>query len=125
MPSCTCKDWIRWQIPFKHFFAIFQEVPEWSWKSLPVKYVESAYLSTDNEALAQYFISKGVPQKELSFFSGGTVQPTGDSPDLSNEYPSTSSDHSDTHLGGSHEISEITSKRKVDAVHDFIVSRAY
>ena len=70
MPSCTCKDWVRWQIPCKHFFAIFREVPEWSWKSLPIKYLQNAYLSTDKEALVDYFTSKGVPQKELSFFSG-------------------------------------------------------
>ena len=28
MPSCTCKDWARWHIPCKHFFAIFHELPE-------------------------------------------------------------------------------------------------
>ncbi len=54
MPSCTCKDWVRWQIPCKHFFAIFREVPEWSWQSLPGKYLQSAYISTDNQALVDY-----------------------------------------------------------------------
>ena len=60
MPSCTCKDWARWHIPRKHFFAIFHELPDWSWESLPTGYLSSAYLTTDNEALANYFINQGV-----------------------------------------------------------------
>ena len=27
-PSCTCKDWVRWHILCKHFFAVFNYVPE-------------------------------------------------------------------------------------------------
>ena len=99
MPSCTCKDWVRWKIPCKHFFAIFREVPEWSWQSLPAKYLQSAYLSTDGEALSEYFSSKGVPQKDLSFFSG-TEQPS-NSPDLSIDSGTSlnhQSSHPDTHL---------------------------
>ena len=23
-PSCTCADWVRWNIPCKHFFTIFR-----------------------------------------------------------------------------------------------------
>ena len=68
MPSCTCKDWARWHIPCKHFFAVFREIPDWSWESLPTGYLSSAYLTTDNEALADYFINQGVSEDDLSFF---------------------------------------------------------
>ena len=54
-PSCTCKDWIRWHIPCKHFFAVFNHVPEWKWSSLPPSYLESAYLSMDADAVHTYF----------------------------------------------------------------------
>ena len=54
-PSCTCKDWIRWHIPCKHFFAVFNHVPEWKWSSLPPSYLESAYLSMDTDAVHTYF----------------------------------------------------------------------
>ena len=26
MPECTCKDWTRWYIPCKHFFAVFNQL---------------------------------------------------------------------------------------------------
>lgn len=55
MPSCTCKDWIRYHMPCKHFFAVFVNRPSWSWNKLPEKYLKSAYLSTDNHALQSYF----------------------------------------------------------------------
>ena len=68
MPSCTCKDWARWHIPCKHFFAIFREIPDWTWESLPTCYLSSSYLTTDNGALVDYFINQGVSQDDLSFF---------------------------------------------------------
>ena len=83
MPSCTCKDWARWHIPCKHFFAVFREIPEWSWESLPTKYLSSAYLTTDNRALVDYFVNQGVPQDDLTFFADKNGQSTtdGDLPD--------------------------------------------
>ena len=83
MPSCTCKDWARWHIPSKHFFAVFREIPEWSWESLPTKYLSSAYLTTDNRALVDYFVNQGVPQDDLTFFADKNGQSTsdGDLPD--------------------------------------------
>ena len=27
-PSCTCKDWKKWKIPCKHFFAVFNTKPQ-------------------------------------------------------------------------------------------------
>ena len=38
IPSCSCSDWMKWQLPCKHFFALFRLVPEWSWESLPESY---------------------------------------------------------------------------------------
>ena len=55
MPSCTCKDWQRFHLPCKHFFAVFQHRPEWQWEQLPKSYLQSAYLSTDSDALARHF----------------------------------------------------------------------
>lgn len=55
MPSCTCKDWLRYHIPCKHFFCIFTHRPAWQWDNLPPTYLESAYLSSDTQALHDYF----------------------------------------------------------------------
>ena len=44
MPSCSCKDWIRWHLPCKHFFAVFKLRQVWNWNALPEKYLSSAYL---------------------------------------------------------------------------------
>ena len=54
-PSCTCRDWVEWHIPCKHFFAIFRFYPAWNWASLPESYKTSAYLSTDTGALDTFF----------------------------------------------------------------------
>ena len=54
-PSCTCKDWVRWHIPCKHLFAVFNYVPGWNWNSLPQCYLHSAYLSMDTDAVGAYF----------------------------------------------------------------------
>ena len=50
LPSCECRDQIRFQIPCKHFFAIFLHY-KWQWNSLPLSYLQGAYLSQDSEAL--------------------------------------------------------------------------
>ncbi len=55
MPSCSCKDWTRWHIPCKHFFAVFHFQPAWNWEALPQTYRDSAYLSTDSDATDAYF----------------------------------------------------------------------
>ena len=44
-PSCSCLDWIKWQIPCKHFFSIFRLVPEWSWDALPSSYRNNPAIS--------------------------------------------------------------------------------
>ena len=51
MPECTCKDWTRWHIPCKHFFAVFNYFPNWGWTSLPKKYLENEYLTADSAIL--------------------------------------------------------------------------
>ena len=53
LPQCTCKDWIRWHIPCKHFLAIFTHYPTWGWNKLPKSYLDNEYLSTDSSVLAQ------------------------------------------------------------------------
>jgi len=49
-PSCTCGDWSKTHFPCKQFFAIFIHN---STNSLPKSYLESPYLSTDVDGLAQ------------------------------------------------------------------------
>ena len=66
MPSCTCKDWLRHHIPCKHFFAIFTHQSVWQWNKLPQTYLQSAYLSTDTQALQNYFHSSTDDREDLS-----------------------------------------------------------
>ena len=47
MPECICKDWIRWRIPCKHVFAVFNQFPNRGWKCLPKEYLENEYLTAD------------------------------------------------------------------------------
>ena len=42
--------------------------PEWSWNTLPKQYIESAYFSTDNEALVAYFSSQGVLEVGIQLY---------------------------------------------------------
>ena len=69
IPSCSCKDWEKWHIPCKHFFAIFRWKPQWSWEALPEVYKGSVYLSTDTEAIGDYFSIQGVKDHENLFDS--------------------------------------------------------
>ena len=61
MPQCTCKDWVRWHIPCKHFMAIFSHHPQWGWNKLPQSYLENEYLSADSSILS----SSSAPISEL------------------------------------------------------------
>ena len=65
-PSCTCPDWTQWHIPCKHFFAIFNLYPNWSWNKLPKEYLTSSYLSMDAEAIQKEFSSKLDQQQQQS-----------------------------------------------------------
>ena len=58
--ACSCKDWKKWHIPCKHFFAVFRWVPGWNWNNLPLEYRNSAYLATDNSAIEDYLAMQGV-----------------------------------------------------------------
>lgn len=53
-PKCTCKDWLAYHLPCKHFFAVFRHFSEWGWEKLPDSYLTSPYLSLDNEAISRY-----------------------------------------------------------------------
>lgn len=77
-PSCSCKDWIRWHIPCKHFFGVFIHYDEWSWNSLPKVYLDSAYLSTDKDAISTYFSG----MEGASTHDNTTSDPNGDFPNL-------------------------------------------
>ena len=38
-PTCTCKDWLAYHLPCKHFFAVFRHFSEWGWEKLPDSYL--------------------------------------------------------------------------------------
>ncbi|XP_063343130.1 uncharacterized protein si:dkey-31c13.1 isoform X1 [Pelmatolapia mariae] len=47
LPSCQCDDWRRYKLPCKHFCAVFQKVPGWTWQQLSLKYREHPLLNLD------------------------------------------------------------------------------
>ena len=47
MPSCSCGDWIKSYYLCKHFFAIFEKFPVYSWNALSPLYRNSPYFSLD------------------------------------------------------------------------------
>ena len=53
-PKCTCKDWLTYHLPCKHFFAVFRHCPGWGWERLPNSYLGSPYLSLDQQAITSY-----------------------------------------------------------------------
>lgn len=55
LPSCTCKDWTRYRIPCKHFFAVFSHRQQWQWEQLPNAYKTSAYVSMDTLTIDKHF----------------------------------------------------------------------
>ena len=57
-PSCTCKDWVKYHIPCKHFFGVFRLFPQWSWEALPQSYQQSPYLNLDDQAISDYIKNK-------------------------------------------------------------------
>ena len=58
--GCSCKDWKKWHIPCKHIFAAFCWERDWDWNQFPLEYRQSAYLSTDNMIIEEYFAAQGV-----------------------------------------------------------------
>ena len=46
VPSCTCKEWARSNLPCKHF-AVFRFSKNWNWESLPQAYLNGPHLMLD------------------------------------------------------------------------------
>ncbi|XP_029934407.1 uncharacterized protein LOC115378326 isoform X2 [Myripristis murdjan] len=59
MPSCTCKDWQENLLPCKHFCAVFNLVPGWSWDSLCLAYRENPLFLLDEVCLGHATDSSG------------------------------------------------------------------
>ena len=57
MPSCTCYSWLDSAYLCKHFFAIMEKYPEWSWLQLSSLYRNSPFLKVD------------LREDELSFYN--------------------------------------------------------
>ena len=72
MPQCTCLDWVQWNLPCKHFFAIFRIHSKWNWAKLPLEYLQSPYLTIDTESLGSHF---GDPS-----LNGHSVETSDDAP---------------------------------------------
>ena len=88
-PSCSCKDWIAHHLPCKHFFAVFRFRDKWTWNALPHQYLESEYVSVDQEAVASYC---GKTEKSSAIeveegFSSSTIQDAHCSIDCTSELP--------------------------------------
>ena len=47
MPSCTCMDWRTSAFPCKHFFAVCNKYPQFSWDSLSPLYINSPFLKLE------------------------------------------------------------------------------
>ena len=54
-PSCSCPDFVEWNMPCKHYFAIFRLFPDYNWNKLPNHYLDGPYMSTDQNAIQSYF----------------------------------------------------------------------
>lgn len=50
-PSCTCSYWTKLYLPCKHFCAIFQHVPGWSWDQLGAAYRDNPLFLLDGDVL--------------------------------------------------------------------------
>ena len=51
MPKCSYSDWSRTGYRCKHFFAIFNKYPAWSWSDLSKLYKENPFLNLDLEVI--------------------------------------------------------------------------
>lgn len=77
-PACTCKDWTKNKIPCKHFFAVFKFRPKWSWDRLPKSYLESPYLSLDEDAINHYVQLESESDSHIPEPSQGQAVPSPD-----------------------------------------------
>lgn len=77
-PSCSCKDWLCYKVPCKHFFAVFRLFPEWGWEKLPNSYQQSPYLNIDEQAISAYIQAKDNKVPILSTVSSQPSSPSAD-----------------------------------------------
>lgn len=66
MPQCTCLDWTQWNLPCKHFFAIFRIHPQWNWNRLSQEYLQSPYMTIDVESLGNHFGETSVSAQNIN-----------------------------------------------------------
>lgn len=65
LPSCTCRDWTKYRIPCKHFFAVFTHRHQWQWDQLPNIYKTSTYVSMDTLTIDKHFEEIHPSQSQL------------------------------------------------------------
>ena len=84
-PACACKDWAQNRIPCKHFFGVFRFCPQWGWERLSETYLQSSYLSLDENAEHQYVLDSKQPDLQQAsctpeLCEGQSVTPLPDAP---------------------------------------------
>ena len=51
MPKCSCYDWGKTGYLCKHFFAVFEKFPSWSFYALSSIYIDSPFLNLDKTVI--------------------------------------------------------------------------
>ena len=51
MPKCSCPNWSITGYPCKHFLAVFEKFPAWSWQNMSSLYIKSPFLNLDDEVI--------------------------------------------------------------------------
>ena len=76
MPSCDCPDWTHSLLPCKHFLAVMQHRPEYSWSSFSEPYRKSPYFNVD----ADVVFSAEQPEDQFQSDSLDDIAPNCDLP---------------------------------------------
>ena len=61
-PTCECLDFHQYYLPCKHFFIVFEQVPCYSWESLPTYFRNSPLISIDES------ISSNIQHSDLKVY---------------------------------------------------------
>lgn len=91
MPQCSCLDWKQWNLPCKHFFCIFRIHPRWNWNTFSQAYLQSPYLTLDEESLSNCFGGDSsmtgpmVTVEETAICDGNDTTPSSDGITASND----------------------------------------
>ena len=63
--SVHAKTGARYHIPCKHYFAVFEQCPGWSWQKLPQHSQGSSYLFADTNSVQRYLHMEQTADEDL------------------------------------------------------------